>query len=84
MGVMWALIGGAMFLSFIPLALDPEATLTYNGVPTSALGPKVSALIFLGLFCVAGIGLLFLPVRLLDRFTLWEESAWSFLKFWKR
>jgi polyferredoxin len=84
MGVMWALFGGVMAISFIPIALDPSAAFNYNGAPTAALGAKLWAIVFAALFFVAGLCMVFLPVRMLDRFILWELSAWSLLAFWKR
>jgi hypothetical protein len=84
MGVMWALFGGIMTISFIPIALDPNATFNYNGVPTAAVGAKLWALVFVAFFFIAGVCLMLLPVRMLNRLILWEQSAWSFLAFWKR
>ena len=84
MGVVWALVGGMLLFSFIRLVMDPRASIVYNGVPTTAFGPKLSATIFAGVFLVAGLCFLFLPERMLDRLFVWRQSALSALMFWRR
>ena len=83
-GVLWALVGGMLLFSFIPLVLDAHATIVYNGVRTAAFGPKLSAALFAGAFLVAGLCFLFLPARILDRLFVWRQSAVSALMFWRR
>ena len=84
MGVVWALVGGMLLVSFIPLVLDPGASIVYNGAPTTAFGPKLSAALFSGAFLAAGLCFLFLPARVLDRLFVWRQSALSALMFWRR
>ncbi|HEY8587118.1 MAG TPA: hypothetical protein VIL60_10405 [Rhodanobacter sp.] len=84
MGFVWALIGGMLLLSFIPLVLDPSASIVYNGAPTTAFGAKLSAALFAGAFLVAGLCFLFVPARMLDRLFVWRQSALSSLLFWRR
>ncbi len=84
MGVMWALVGGMLLASFIPLVLDPGASIVFNGTPTTAFGPKLSATLFAGAFLVAGLCFVFLPARMLDRLFVWHRSALSALMFWRR
>lgn len=84
MGLMWALVGGMLLFSFIPLVLDPHASIVYNGTPTTALGPKLYAAFSSGAFLIVGLGFLFLPARLLDRLFVWRQSALSALMFWRR
>ncbi|HET8553946.1 MAG TPA: hypothetical protein VFL78_03895 [Rhodanobacteraceae bacterium] len=84
MGVMWALVGGMLLFSFIPLVLDPHASIVYNGTATTALGPKLYAAFSSGAFLIVGLGFLFLPARLLDRLFVWRQSALSALMFWRR
>lgn len=84
MGLIWVFVSGMLLLSFIPLVLDPRASIVYNGAPTTAFGPKLSATIFAGTFLVAGLCFLFVPARMLDRIFVWRQSALSFIFFWRR
>lgn len=84
MGFIWALVGTMLLLAFVPLIFDPNGTITYNGVPTTALGPKISAAIFAATFVVAGLGFLFVPSSFLDRLFIWRQSLWSSIAFWRR
>jgi hypothetical protein len=83
MGFVWALVGSILLVSSIALVLDPTSSITYNGVPTTAKGPKVFAAVFAGSFVVAGVGFLFAPVRWLDKLFLWRQSLWSSIAFWR-
>lgn len=83
MGVMWALAGGMLVVAFLPLVFDPHATINYNGVATTAVGPKLFAVLFAGAFLVAGLCFLFAPARLLDRLFVWRQSALSSIAFWR-
>ena len=58
MGFMWSLFGGMLLVVFVAQALDHNATIIVNGVPTTAIGPKVSAALFAATFFVAGLGFL--------------------------
>lgn len=84
MGLIWTLVGSMLTLSFVPLVLDPNASIVYNGVRTTAFGPKLSAALFTGAFLVAGLCFLFVPARLLDRLYVWRQSALSALFFWRK
>jgi hypothetical protein len=84
MGFVWALVGGMLLLSIIPLVLDPNASIVYNGAPSTAFGAKLSAALFTGAFLVAGLCFLFVPARMLDRLFVWHQSALSLLLFWRR
>jgi ABC-type uncharacterized transport system permease subunit len=84
MGFVWALVGGMLLFSFMPLVLDPNASIMYNGVRTTAFGPKLSATLFASAFVIAGLCFLFVPARLLDRLFIWRQSALSALLFWRR
>jgi len=81
MGFMWALLGGLLLVVFVAQVLDPSATIIVNGVPTTAVGPKVSAALFAATFFVAGLSFLFVPARFLDRLFIWRQSLWSSLAF---
>jgi hypothetical protein len=83
-GFIWALVGGILLFSFVPLVMDPNASIIYNGVRTTAFGPKLSAMLFAGAFLVAGLCFLFVPARWLDRIYIWRQSARSALFFWRR
>jgi uncharacterized membrane protein len=84
MGFTWALVGAMLLFAFVPLVFDPASTITYNGVPTTDMGAKVSATVFCAGFFVAGLGFLFVPGRLLDRLFIWRQSLWSAIAFWRR
>jgi hypothetical protein len=84
MGFVWALVGGLLLLSVIPLVLDPAASIVYNGSPTTEFWPKLSAALFAGGFLVVGLCFLFVPGRFLDRLYVWHQSALSSLAFWRK
>ena len=84
MGFVWVLVGSVLLVSFVALILDPTSSITYNGVPTTAKGPKVFAAVFSGSFVIAGIGFLFVPARWLDQLFVWRQSLWSGIAFWRR
>jgi hypothetical protein len=84
MGFIWTLVGGMLLFSFVPLVLDPNASIMYNGVRTTDFGAKLSATLFAGAFVVAGLCFLFVPARMLDRLFIWRQSALSVLFFWRR
>jgi len=84
MGFAWTLVAGMLLFSFIPLVLDPNASIMYNGVRTTAFGAKLSAALFVGTFLIAGLCFLFVPGRLLDRLFVWRQSMLSSIFFWRR
>ncbi|WP_150119045.1 hypothetical protein [Massilia sp. NR 4-1] len=84
MGFTWALVGAKLLFSFVPLLFDPASTISSNGVLTSDMGTKVSAVVFCGAFVVAGLCFLFVPDRLLDRLFIWRQSMLSQFTFWRK
>ena len=84
LGCSWSLIGGILLYIFIPVALDPNATIVYNEVPTTTIGVKISSVLFVGAFFVAGIGFFLAPSRFLDRWFIWNQSLWRAIAFWRR
>jgi hypothetical protein len=76
-GVMFCLVGGMFLLSFVPLLLDPEATINFNGTLTSEFGPKLSVVIFVSSFVVVGLLSLFSPARYLNKMFVWRLSFLS-------
>ncbi|MBI1397991.1 MAG: hypothetical protein GC151_18610 [Betaproteobacteria bacterium] len=83
MGFIWALIGTMLLFAIMPLIFDPNGTKIFNGVLTTALGPKVYAALLAAVFVVAGLGVPFVPNRFLDRFFVWRQSLWSSIAFWR-
>jgi hypothetical protein len=62
---LWSLIAGKVLLiNLVALVLDPNSTIKYNGEPTTAVGVKIFATLFVFAFFV---GLLFAPSRFLGR-----------------
>lgn len=83
MGFVWVLVGSMLLIAFVPLVLDPSSTITYNGVPTTSIGAKISAALFALAFVAVGLGFLFVPSRMLDRLFIWRQSLWSSIAFWR-
>ena len=79
MGLMFAIIGTVLLMAFLPLLLDENATINYNGVPTNDFGPKLSSVIFTGSFVVLGLGFLFCPNRYLNNLFVWRQSLMATL-----
>ena len=77
MGVLFILVGGFLLLNFSMLLLDPESTITVNGVVTSAFTPKLQAVIFTASFTLIGIVLLFVPKSVLNKLFIWDQSLIS-------
>ena len=73
-GAMFCLVGGMLLISFVPLLLDPQATIVHNGTPTNAFGPKLSAVIFNLCFVIVGLFSLFSPSRFLNKLYIWRQS----------
>ena len=73
-GAMFTLVGCMLLVSFVPLLLNPEATILHNGVPTSDFSTKLSATLFVGCFSVLGLFFLFCPSKYLNKLFVWRQS----------
>ena len=82
-GFCWVLVGAMLLVGFVPLVLDPVGSITGNGVPTTAFGPKLSATLFIGMFVLVGACALFAPTRFLNHLYVWQQSAMSAIAFWR-
>ncbi|MFQ3204752.1 MAG: hypothetical protein ACI87I_002914 [Pseudoalteromonas tetraodonis] len=60
------LVGSILVFVFVQSALDPNAVIEINGVPTNDQTDKIIAAIFSALFPIAGLFLSFAPAKLLD------------------
>jgi hypothetical protein len=78
------LFAGMMLFYFVWLALDPSASITYNGVLTTAFSEKLSAALISGVVLVVCLGLFLLPDRALDRTFLKRQHTLSTLFSWLR
>ena len=76
-GAMFIVVGGFLLFNFSLLLLDPESTITVNGVATSDFAPKLQAVIFLALFVFIGIFALFGPSRFFNKLFIWRQSLLS-------
>jgi len=76
-GVMFILVGGFLLFNFSLLLLDPESTITVNGVVTSDFNPKLQAVIFLTSFVFIGIFALFGPSSFFNKLFVWQQSLLS-------
>ncbi|MBC3765694.1 hypothetical protein [Neptunicella marina] len=82
-GIWFVLIGGFMFYQFLGIYLNPEATILYNGVPTSDESIKLNALIFISLFVVLGVFFTLAPSKILNKLFVLKlsfKSAFGFRK----
>ncbi|KPZ54485.1 hypothetical protein AN391_02872 [Pseudoalteromonas sp. P1-13-1a] len=61
------LIGSILVFFFVQAALDPNAVIEINGVPTKDESSKIFAAIFSGLLPLIGIFLSFVPSKHLDK-----------------
>ena len=61
------LIGSILVFVFVQAALDPNAVIEINGVPTKDEGSKIIAAMFSGLFPITGVFLSFIPSKYLDK-----------------
>ena len=77
MGVMFTLVGLFLLFNFSILLLDPESTITVNGVVTSEFNPKLRAVIFTASFTLIGVILLFVPKSILNKLFVWRQSLAS-------
>jgi len=66
-GGMLILIGCLLVFSFVQAALDPNALIEVNGVPTNDKSTKISAVLFACLFPIIGLFLAFAPNKLMDK-----------------
>ena len=83
-GFCWVLVAGMLLVAFVPLLFDSSASITWNGVPTTAFGAKLSGTLFIGMFVLVGGCALFAPTRMLNRLYTWQQSAVSAIAFWRR
>ena len=61
------IIGSILVFIFVQAALDPNAVIEINGVPTKDESSKIIAAIFSGLFPLMGLFLAFVPSKHLDK-----------------
>ena len=61
------LVGSILVFLFVQAALDPNAVIEINGVPTKDEGSKIIAAIFSGIFPIVGMFLSFAPSKHLDK-----------------
>jgi len=61
------LIGSILVFVFTKAALDPNAIIEINGIPTKDTTEKIGAAIFSALFPILGMFLSFAPSKLLDK-----------------
>lgn len=82
-GFWFIFIGGFMLYQFLGILNDPEATITYNGVPSNEYSVKLDAAIFIGLFVVIGLLAAFSPSRWLNKLFVAKMSFKSAIGFKK-
>ena len=73
-GFTFSLVGGMLAISGVFLLLDPDATLSCNGVVTNSPSCKRQFTLFGSMFFVVGLGFLFARSHWLDRLYVWRES----------
>ena len=61
------IIGCILVFFFIQAALDPNAVIEINGVPTKDPMDKIMAVIFAAIFPLVGLFLSFAPDKILDK-----------------
>ena len=76
-GVMFILVGSFLLFNFIALLLDPESTITVNGIVTSEFKPKLHATLFTGSFVIVGLLALFGPSHFFNKLFVWRQSLVS-------
>ncbi|WP_111980159.1 hypothetical protein [Algibacillus agarilyticus] len=76
-GGCFIVLGGFMLYQFVGILLDPEATITYNGVPTNDYAIKLNASIFVGSFVLIGLITAFAPTKLLNKLFVLKMSLKS-------
>ncbi len=65
--------------SFLPILINPNSTITVNGVPTSELGTKLSAVLLNASFVGIGLFALFGPSSFFNKRFVWRQSLTSTL-----
>jgi len=66
-GGMLILIGGPLVFIFAQAALDPNALIEFNGIPTNNKSTKILAVFLTCLFPIIGLLLAFSPSKLMDK-----------------
>lgn len=72
-GAFFSLGAGTALINLVPLVLNPNSTIKYNGQLTTDIGVKISAMLFVFTFFAVGLGLLFAPSRFLGRLFVWQQ-----------
>ena len=67
LGVLFIIFACLMLYSSIPILLDPEATVRFNGVETTEFSKKMVFIVFSGLFLLMGLVLTFIPKALFQK-----------------
>ncbi|WP_324170855.1 hypothetical protein [Sulfurimonas sp.] len=76
-GAMLTLVGGFLLFNFSLLLLDPNSTITVNGVVTSDFNPKLKAVIFISLIVFIGLVALFGSNSFINKIFVWRQSLLS-------
>jgi uncharacterized BrkB/YihY/UPF0761 family membrane protein len=85
LGLMFSLVGGLLFVAFLPGVFDPNSTIVSNGVRTNAWGDKLSAALFAAGFVAVGLFFLFAPRRVVDKMFVWRESVrYAIFPWWRQ
>lgn len=82
-GWWFIILGSFMLYQSMLLLLDPEATITYNGVPTSEYSVKLNTVIFVSLFVVIGLLGACSPKRWLNKLFVVKMGFKSAVRFKK-
>lgn len=82
-GGWFIVLGGFMLYQFVGILLDPEAAITYNGVPTNDYSIKLNVAIFVGSFVLMGIVAAFAPTKILNKLFVLKMSLKSSIGFRK-
>ncbi len=80
MGFVFVLVGGMLFVNGIVLLLNPDATMSCNGVVTNDPGCKRQFVTFSAVFVLVGLAFLFSPRRWLNQLVVWQESLPSLFR----
>lgn len=93
-GAFFSLVAGMMLVALVPLVLNPNRTIIYNGQPTTDSGVKLAAMLVVFTVFAVGLGLLFAPSRFLSRLLVWQlrqqrqqrqqGTLWPVPKSWYR
>ena len=74
LGFVFTLVGSILLVSGIGMLLDPESTMTCNGVVTNSKSCKIQFTSFAGTSVLIGIGFLFAKKNWLNQLVVWQES----------